>query len=97
MMLTLAGLHRLLPQHDQAPEGGRHTGLGKVVPEDLVTQGSLLILAGVVLALAFAALAAYMVRMLIRASVPARNIAAILAAVAMLLGVLPAILIALHG
>lgn len=61
-------------------------------------QGSLLVvLAGLVIALAFIALAAYVVTVLNRGSSPARGIAAVLAALAALLGVIPAILLALHG
>jgi hypothetical protein len=62
-----------------------------------VTQGSWLIIAGVVLTLAFSGLAAYVVTVLARASMPPRSIAAVLGAIAALLGVLPAILVALHG
>lgn len=61
-------------------------------------QGSLLIVAGIVIALAFTGLAAYVVTLLSRLpSSNARSIAAVLAAIAAVLGVLPAILIALHG
>lgn len=61
-------------------------------------QGSLLIVAGIVIALAFVGLSAYVVTLLSRIpSSNARSIAAVLAAIAALLGVLPAILIALHG
>jgi hypothetical protein len=63
-----------------------------------VHQGSLLIVAGIIISLAFTGLAGYVVWRL--SSLPTsnvRSIAAVLAAIAALLGVLPAILIALHG